>query len=289
MNVMWYMQNLKELIITMKTISYYVGEFFLAVLIFFFAVILMLQCTIFQENFMAKEIEKSNFIRELYQTTEEEFSYYILQSGLSEEVVAGLVSESEMKEVLLEYLHNFYEGNSLTIPTDDIKTKLEANIINYLNQNNLTVSDEASLDLFVEEILNTYQKNMEDSFLFGRVQTLFVKIKQLLPTILIVLGITIVLIFLLLRFGLKKNSLGIPCFTSGALFLLFYLYVCNSLDMQNFYVYNEAFSNLMKSIYSSICSNMLAGAVILFVLGVFATVFGSFFGLQKKKKSVKQK
>ena len=66
----------------MKTISYYVGEFFLAVLIFFFAVILMLQCTIFQENFMAKEIEKSNFIRELYQTTEEEFSYYILQSGL---------------------------------------------------------------------------------------------------------------------------------------------------------------------------------------------------------------
>ena len=41
---------------------------------------------------MVKEIEKSNFIRELYQTTEEEFSYYILQSGLSEEVVTGLIS-----------------------------------------------------------------------------------------------------------------------------------------------------------------------------------------------------
>ena len=75
----------------MKTISYYVGEFFLAVLIFFFAVILMLQCTIFQENFMVKEIEKSNFIRELYQTTEEEFSYYIFNSGEKLFLSCGIV------------------------------------------------------------------------------------------------------------------------------------------------------------------------------------------------------
>ena len=267
----------------MKTISYYVGEFFLAILICFFVIILMLQCTIFQENFMIQEMEKSHFVSLLYQATEDEFSYYILQSGLSEEVMTDLISESEIREVSLDYLHNFYEGNSLLISTENLQAKLEANIIQYLNQNNLTVSDEASLDLFVEEILNTYQKNMEDSFLFGKVQTPFVKIKQLLPTILVVLGITIVLISLLLKFGLKKNSLGIPCLTSGAMLLFVYLYIRNSLDMQNFYVYNEAFSNLTKSIYSSVCSDFIASAVIVITVGFLATCFGYAWSFSKKK------
>ena len=46
----------------MKTISYYVGGFLLAILVFLFAGILLLQCTIFQESFMISAIEKSNFV-----------------------------------------------------------------------------------------------------------------------------------------------------------------------------------------------------------------------------------
>lgn len=268
----------------MKTISYYIGEFILAILIILLAGLMLLGNTIFKEDFMVKEIEKSNFISELYKTTEEEFSYYILQSGLSEEVVTGLISESEIKEVFLNYLHDFYEGNTLEIPTDQIKTKLEDNIIAYLNRNNLTVSDEASLDMFVEEIMNTYKQNMENSFLLGKVQTPFVKIKNLLPTITIMLSITIILLGLLLKFGTQRNVLGIPLFTSTFVNGTLYIYLLNSLDMQNFYVYNASFSNLMKSIQTSIYSNIIMIIISCAVLGLLSTGISSIHTKKGKKK-----
>ena len=268
----------------MKTISYYVGGFLLAILVFLFAGILLLQCTIFQESFMISAIEKSNFVKELYETTEEEFSYYILQSGLSEEVLDGLISEDKIREELFTYLHNFYEGGSLAVSTEQLKIQLEENIVAYLNQNHLTVSDESSLDLFVDEILNTYQKNMEDSFLFGMIQTPFIKIKNMLPIMLLILGITIVLISLILKFGTRRNVLGIPFLTSGMLYGGLFFYLSNSLDMQNFYVYNTAFSNLMKTIYSSLSSCILGVTLFFLILGLLSSLLGKVLVLKQKKK-----
>ena len=108
-----------------KSIVFYISEFLLTIFLFLLLACILLQATLFNASFMQSIITRENFVSDTTDQIEEEFSYYILQSGLSEEVLNGLITESEMATNIEEYVTKFYNGEEIVIATDELQTRLE--------------------------------------------------------------------------------------------------------------------------------------------------------------------
>ena len=268
-----------------KSIVFYISEFLLTIFLFLLLACILLQATLFNASFMQSIITRENFVSDTTAQIEEEFSYYILQSGLSEEVLNGLITESEMATNIEEYVTKFYNGEEIVIATDELQTRLEDNIVTYLEQNNIVVADEASLDQFVKEIVNTYKQNVEDAFSFSLVQKPFIKIKNILP---FGLGISVLLFLGLAIFSMffcKRENLSIPLLATGLLYGCIWYYLAQNLDMKNFYVYTTAFSNLVKGMYEIIHNYIGIIAIIFLVSGFLSGGIYYFFKTMKEQKT----
>jgi len=260
-----------------KTISYYVLEFLLAISILCCFSLLLIQNTILQEKFMQQNMKKSDFYHQVYNNIQEEFSYYILQSGLTDKVLENLTTEEELNEILKNYVHSFWEGDKLEIDTSEIQNRLEKNIVTYLSQNNIVVSDQNSLDAFVKEIGKTYQKNIVDAFPLKSFQKIFLKVRHLVPYFLIGSVITTLLIAVLLKLFFHRDFLTIPLLTIGMIYTGGYIYLKNTLDVSNFYLYTAAFSNLVKSIYQYIEIEIRTTAFMSLGIGITINILYNLF------------
>ena len=268
-----------------KSIVFYISEFLLTIFLFLLLACILLQATLFNASFMQSIITRENFVSDTTAQIEEEFSYYILQSGLSEEVLNGLITESEMATNIEEYVTKFYNGEEIVIATDELQTRLEDNIVTYLEQNNIVVADEASLDQFVKEIVNTYKQNVEDAFSFSLVQKPFIKIKNILPYSIAISALLFFGLAIFSMFFCKRENLSIPLLATGLLYGCIWYYLGQNLDMKNFYVYTTAFSNLVKGMYEIIHNYIGIIAIIFLVSGFLSGGIYYFFKTMKEQKT----
>ena len=260
--------------IKLKVLSYYFSMIFLSVMVLLLSLTILAKHTIFNEKYIISHLEKNNYYDKLCVSIKEEMSYYIIQSGLVNEVLDNIYTKEMVKTSLNSLINDFYSGKELVIETKIVSDNLNKNIQNYLLKNNIIATDQKALDLFVDQMINIYDKEIRVSNAIVRLQSLFIKLDKLIDIMFIVFLVAIPLFGIFCHFFYKRIVYTMPTISSAVLLLLGEWLLYNRIDVKNILFWNDNVSSIIKSVLWNISKIIKIEAIILIILGCVAFIIG---------------
>lgn len=252
-----------------KILLYYILEFILTISIFISLLLIILKLTILNKNYLLNQLEKNNYSHELFLDINEDFNNYMMQSGFDNSVVDNLFTEDSLKKVVNKNVDNFYKGKKINVDIKEIEQKLETNINNYLESNNITATDENELKLFIREIVNIYQDRIIIHKRLGNFSTKFYKLNKLINIILTITVIFNFALLIIIKKVFKKLTLTIPILTSIFLLILIYYLLFLKININYIVFWNDYISSVIKNIFlniESIIKYIIIGGIALEIL-----------------------
>ena len=95
--------------IRLKLISKYIFQYIFTIMFFGLISLIIVRFTIFNENFILRELGNNNYYDKLYSMVYEEMSNYVIQSGLDEEIINDIYTEEMLvndTNSLINYIYN---------------------------------------------------------------------------------------------------------------------------------------------------------------------------------------
>lgn len=232
----------------------YLTKFISSILFFLTTTITIILFTIFNQNFMAQQLNETNYYEKLYDNIKLEMSYYVTQSGLSDDILNNIFDKELLRRTTEKMLDNFYNNKDNTIN----KTSVEENLMNNINEElkdyKLTEEDKTSINKFITQMSSTYETEISYSNILNKYHNSFNRIYHILVA-LDILCITLFIInYFITRYTLKERNIIISLLTTTILITIIHLYLSNTLDLGHLEFYNDIISNLINYTYQSIMS-----------------------------------
>lgn len=232
----------------------YLTKFISSILFFLTTTITIILFTIFNQNFMAQQLNETNYYEKLYTNIKLEMSYYVTQSGLSDDILNNIFDKELLRRTTEKMLDNFYTNKDNTIN----KTSIEENLMNNINEElkdyKLTEEDKTSINKFITQMSSTYEMEISYSNILNKYHNSFNRIYHILVA-LDILCITLFIInYFITRYTLKERNIIISLLTTATLITIIHLYLSNTLDLGHLEFYNDIISNLINYTYQSIMS-----------------------------------
>lgn len=232
----------------------YLTKFISSILFFLTTTITIILFTIFNQNFMAQQLNETNYYEKLYTNIKLEMSYYVTQSGLSDDILNNIFDKELLRRTTEKMLDNFYNNKDNTIN----KTSIEENLMNNINEElkdyKLTEEDKTSINKFITQMSSIYETEISYSNILNKYHNSFNRIYHILVA-LDILCITLFIInYFITRYTLKERNIIISLLTTTVLITIIHLYLSNTLDLGHLEFYNDIISNLINYTYQSIMS-----------------------------------
>lgn len=232
----------------------YLTKFISSILFFLATTITIILFTIFNQNFMAQQLNETNYYEKLYTNIKLEMSYYVTQSGLSDDILNNIFDKELLRRTTEKMLDNFYNNKDNTIN----KTSVEENLMNNINEElkdyKLTEEDKTSIDKFITQMSSTYEAEISYSNILNKYHNSFNRIYHILVALDILCIALFIINYFITRYTLKERNIIISLLTTTVLITIIHLYLSNTLDLGHLEFYNDIISNLINYTYQSIMS-----------------------------------
>ena len=232
----------------------YLTKFISSILFFLATTITIILFTIFNQNFMAQQLNETNYYEKLYTNIKLEMSYYVTQSGLSDDILNNIFDKELLRRTTEKMLDNFYNNKDNTIN----KTSIEENLMNNINEElkdyKLTEEDKTSIDKFITQMSSTYEAEISYSNILNKYHNSFNRIYHILVALDILCIALFIINYFITRYTLKERNIIISLLTTATLITIIHLYLSNTLDLGHLEFYNDIISNLINYTYQSIMS-----------------------------------
>lgn len=259
-------------------VVYTILSFLLSMMIFFFTLLIVLQATFLNKNFIIGEINDSNYYSELSSEITEKLIGLGNASGIDEDFFTGLVDEIMLREDVGAYVKSFYSGKEVAVDPTNFKQQLSTSLDQYIKDHNLKVSDEAKagLDTFIKEAVDIYTNKIELPYL-GIVGGYFNKLLK--PVLYVTIGcgilILIVAVIIIATNRWKHRAYRYLSYSLlGSLLMTLAIpvaaYLINKLD--KLAIMSRALYNLYYSCVTSFLNSFFIAAILLALLSAL-TIF----------------
>lgn len=232
----------------------YLTKFISSILFFLATTITIILFTIFNQNFMAQQLNETNYYEKLYTNIKLEMSYYVTQSGLSDDILNNIFDKELLRRTTEKMLDNFYNNKDNTIN----KTSIEENLMNNINEElkdyKLTEEDKTSIDKFITQMSSTYEMEISYSNILNKYHNSFNRIYHILVALDLLCIALFIINYFITRYTLKERNIIISLLTTATLITIIHLYLSNTLDLGHLEFYNDIISNLINYTYQSIMS-----------------------------------
>ena len=232
----------------------YLTKFISSILFFLATTITIILFTIFNQNFMAQQLNETNYYEKLYTNIKLEMSYYVTQSGLSDDILNNIFDKELLRRTTEKMLDNFYNNKDNTIN----KTSIEENLMNNINEElkdyKLTEEDKTSINKFITQMSSIYETEISYSNILNKYHNSFNRIYHILVALDILCIALFIINYFITRYTLKERNIIISLLTTATLITIIHLYLSNTLDLGHLEFYNDIISNLINYTYQSIMS-----------------------------------
>jgi hypothetical protein len=264
-----------------KKIINYLLQFSLIFFTFTLIFLLIIDRTIFNSKFVINNLNKTNYYETLDTEIKNEMDSYILQSGLDDEVLNNLYDKTDIINNVNESVEKVYLNEEFNVDTTNISKKLESNINEYLNSNNIIVNDNEAIDNFTNQMVKIYQ-NKVTSFnnipYLGKI--LLVGSFYLKIIMIIVLIIDLSLLIILVKYY-KEDMTSKILLSNGMLLTSSLIYLYNRLAFNNINLISSSMSSLLSELIKNFLFYLGVVSISLFILGIFTTIIKSNKGVIK--------
>ena len=141
-----------------KPLLYGLLSFFLAFDLFFLSIFLVIETTVFSEDFMLSKMGECGYYSMVTDELKSELKSLGNASGLDESFAEDFVNSIDILEIEHKYISAFYSGNTTLVDTKEFKRQLYTALDEYMEQKKISkesVSQE-NLNYFVDEAANRY-------------------------------------------------------------------------------------------------------------------------------------
>lgn len=132
---------------TLAKVLYSIFSFLLSMLSFFLVLLIILQATFLNRNYILNMVNDSNYFSELSSEITEELIDLGNASGINEVFFENFVDEVILREDVANYIESFYSGEDTSVDTTRFKQYFREKLDAYIAENNLTVSQEVQQNL----------------------------------------------------------------------------------------------------------------------------------------------
>lgn len=271
-----------------KVLSYYISMIILSLMTLALSLITIVNFTLMNENYILKQLEKNNYYEKLHKSIKQEMSYYIVQSGLSKEVLDNIYTKEMIKDEVNNLIINFYNNKELKINTEEVSNNLNKNIQAYLLKNNIVADDQEALNRFVDEMIKIYKNEIIITDHISSFQNTFIKLDDFINILFNALVIMIPVLGILLHLFYKRIIFTIPSISTSVLLFLGNYSFFNRVDVKNILFWNENISEIIKNILWSIKDLINKEAIILIICGIITFILGYILTNKNVKEEVNE-
>ena len=262
----------------LKTVIKYIITIILALSMIAYFFIQLASSTILSEQYILSKLEETDYYNKIYECVESNFENYIHQSGLEETVLENIVSKEKVRKDTNIIISNLYDGLEQKIDTQEIRDNLNKNIKETLGEQNITKTQQSSIDTFVDHICSEYTDTMSHFSYEKQINQYYQKAMQYINLAKKVLLITIGLaILLLLVLNLKRIYkfvllLGISLTTTGTFLVIVNLFINSKVKVQTITILNDAISDTVRSVLADILHMIMNNGSIMLISGILLII-----------------
>jgi len=231
--------------------------------------------TILEKEYIAKQMEETNFYEETHKLVESNFENYIYQSGLDEDVLNNICTKEKVKKDIELILSNIYEGKDIEIDTSEIADNLNSNIdkSNIKNKQN-----EKAIEEFVQHICEEYRHTILHTKYEKQINNGYEKIFDIIgkisKTIIIVIVIDVLIIIIMNIKNISKvlQDIGIGLLSSSLFTLVVNNIITTKINISGIKVFNNAFSNTIVTILEDVLAKIVSLQIITLVAAIIMII-----------------
>lgn len=278
----------------LNTVIKYIITIILAISMIAYFFIQIASSTILSEQYILSKLEETDYYNKIYESVKSNFENYIHQSGLEETVLENIVSKEKVRKDTNIIISNLYDGLEQKIDTQEIRDNLNNNIKETLVEQNITKTQQSSIDTFIDHICNEYTDTMSHFSYEKQINQYYQKAMQYINLAKKVLLITIGLaILLLLVLNLKRIYkfvllLGISLTTTGTFLVIVNLFVNSKVKIQTITILNDAISNTVRSVLADILHMIMNNGSIMLISGILLIIIPNLIHNLKKYGMAKE-
>lgn len=266
-----------------KVILYFLLEFVLSIVVLGAVCLGMLKATLYNQDYVKKQFEKADYYTLLYNSINDEMSNIIVQAGFDESSIENIYSKEMLQETIDAIIDSAYNEKKYQVETKEVKENLENNINNYLEKNNIKITDQAALDKFVENILKIYQDEITLSNNISKVESIVTKTKKIINIGFILCLILAVILFIFIKGYSKEIVLAVPFIVTGLILLFGYLLVNSNIVISNFYIWDTKVSTLLQEVMYGLFGKIKLYGIVFVLIGCLDVFIASVIKEIKRK------
>lgn len=248
-------------------------SFIISLLITFLSILIIFKISILNKNYVFKKLDNYNYYEKVSNNIRNNMENYMVSSGLPEDVLNDIYDNEKVTNDIKLFINNIYEGKETKIDTNNLVEKLDSNINNYLNNHNLKVTSNNSLELFKQDIANIYQKEVTLYNLINGFIKYFAKLNNIIKIVIPILVISIIILSLINIFINKSKYFGSIIIASGINILLLKIIVIDKIDIQNILIISNEFSDIVRELFLNISSDIIFLGIVLIIIGLIVNIF----------------
>lgn len=238
--------------------------------------------TILSKTYVTNKLEETGYYKKIYDEIYEDFSNYIMQSGLEEKVLDGVVTVDSIKADTKIILDNFYSGLNLPINKELIRQKLTENINKYVEENDMTIQNQSSIDTFNNLLTLQYDYDMnahmqQDVEIYRTISSSIKTVNKVKKIGFIMVGIALGLIFVLNIKNLYRiiAVTGIASTFMGSIFLIIIQFINKNIPIEQLYFSNEPLSEALRLLAKENIDMIYNHGIIMLTAGIIAIIIGN--------------
>lgn len=255
----------------MKKIISHLINFILMLATFSIIFLFIISSTILNKNYLIKSLETNNYYESIYHNIISSFESNLMPSGIEENILNKLITKEIVTTDLNNIINHIYNQEELKLYTLELRANFNQEINNILANNNKEASYEEQEN--IKRLEDTLASIYEDELLYSRsiieqASTNYQTITHLIKISQIVL-LLIIIDLIAIHFFLLKNSqknIGISLLATGVINIIIHLSIINI--YHQVLIINQAFSNVLKYIATSILTRMLISGILLTIIGL---------------------
>ena len=278
----------------MKRIIQYIIAAILAIAMFGLIIINIISSTILSKEYILSKLQEQNYYEKIYEEAESNFENYIHQSGLDEEVLAGIVTKEKIEKDTKIIINNIYNGMEEKIEVEEIRNNLNEKINNSLN-GKISSSEQKSIDTFVDTICDEYETTISHTNYEKKINSIIEKANKYINLakkgLLVIIGGSVILLVLLTikRIYRLIARIGTAFIIDGLIFIFAEKYISSKTRIDTIMLLNKGISDVLQSILNEILSNILKTGSIMLGLGIILTIiYGIIKSIRKAKREKEQ-
>lgn len=257
-----------------KNIIQYILTIILIITILAYFFIILISNTILKKEYIMSKIESTNYYSKIYENVKSNFEKYIEQSGFEKTILENIVSEEKVKKDTQIIINNLYDGTDEEVDTQEIKDKINQNILQSLEDKKINITQKNAINTFVAHICNEYTETISHFSFENQINQIYQKAIEYINIAKKIIIIFIILdILLLFMINLKKihkfvSLIGISLSATGILLIITNLFINVKIKIQTIIILNNAISDILINILTEILNVMAKNGAYLLTFGI---------------------